>query len=159
LLPLLEKDEGAMLQLSSPRSQGRILSQPYKMLALPSIQSHFHRVHSKKLYTTFESGDASTSPHIVKDDCAMVDDSLLFGHSTTSITYERMMDPMLLESHLMAQRHDTEVGSSTPLSSNLNPRLVNHHPSTEDITTPMLLRSEAQQLVGHELIKALDDFK
>jgi hypothetical protein len=104
-------------------------------------------------------GDASTPPHIVRDDNALVDDNLLFGHSTTSTTYERMMDPMLLEARLMDQRRDTEGGSSTPLSTDSIPRVVNHHPSTKDIPTPMLLRSEAEQLIGHELINVLDDFK
>jgi hypothetical protein len=89
----------------------------------------------------------------------MVDDIILFGHNTSSTTYERMMDPMLLEAGLMDLRRDTKGGSSTPLSTVSTLRVVNHHPSTEVITTPMLLRSEAEQRVRHELIKVLGDFK
>jgi hypothetical protein len=38
-------------------------------------------------------------------------------------------------------------------------RVVNHHPSTYDIPTLVLFRSEAEQVVEHELIKSLSDFK
>jgi hypothetical protein len=104
-------------------------------------------------------GAASSPPHIARDVDAMVDDSLLIEHSTPSTTYERMMDLMLLEAHLMNQRPDMEGDSSIPPLANLTPHVINHHHSTEDILTPALSRSEAEQLVGHELIKALRDFK
>jgi hypothetical protein len=89
----------------------------------------------------------------------MVDDSILFGHNTSSTTYERMMDPMLLDAGLTDLRRDTKGGSSTPLSSISTLSVVNHHPFIEVITILMLLRSEAEQRVGYELIKALGDFK
>jgi hypothetical protein len=89
----------------------------------------------------------------------MVDDSILFGHNTSSTTYERMMDPMLLDAGLTDLRCDTKGGSSTPLSSISTLSVVNHHPFIEVITILMLLRSEAEQRVGYELIKALGDFK
>jgi hypothetical protein len=44
---------------------------------------------------------ASAPPHIARDVGAMVDDRLIFEQSTMSTTYERMMDPMLLEVLLM----------------------------------------------------------
>jgi hypothetical protein len=83
----------------------------------------------------------------------------MLQHNTTSTTYERMMDLILLEARLMDQRRDTEGGSSTPLSTDSNPCVVNHHPSMKDIPTPMLLKSKAEQLVGHELFKALGNSK
>jgi hypothetical protein len=59
--------------------------------------------------------------------------------------------------------------SSTPLPStrslcvvdHLPPTegVVGHLPPTEDIQSPMLFRSKADQLCGHELIKALSNFK
>jgi hypothetical protein len=64
-----------------------------------------------------------------------------------------MEDPMLLEALLMNQRLDTEGDISTTQC------IVCHLPPTEEIQSPMLLRSEAEQLVGHELIGALSDFK
>jgi hypothetical protein len=103
--------------------------------------------------------DASTPPHIPRDVSVIVDNSLLFEHSTPSTTYEKRFDPMLLEALLMNQRCDIEGGSSTPPSTDLTPQVVRHHPSTEDTLTPMLLRSESEQLVGQEFIKALSDFK
>jgi hypothetical protein len=53
--------------------------------------------------------DTSSSiapPHIARNVGVMVDDNLRFGHSTPSTTYERMKDLMLLEAHLMNQRHE-----------------------------------------------------
>jgi hypothetical protein len=37
--------------------------------------------------------------------------------------------------------------------------VVSHIPSTEEINSPVSPRSEAEQLVGQELIKALSDYK
>jgi hypothetical protein len=74
--------------------------------ALPLIRLHIHRVPfewfrtaSKQPPMSFEG--ASAPPHIARDVGAMVDDRLLFEQSTMSTTYERMMDPMLLEVLLM----------------------------------------------------------
>jgi hypothetical protein len=64
-----------------------------------------------------------------------------------------MEDPMLLESLLMNQRLDTEGGTSTIQC------IVSCLPPTKEIHSPVLLRSEAEQLVVQELIKALSDFK
>jgi hypothetical protein len=63
------------------------------------------------------------------------------------------MDPMLFEALLIGQRSDTERGTSTPSCT------TSRDPSTGEIYFPMLLRSEAEQLVGQELIKPLSDFK
>jgi hypothetical protein len=104
-------------------------------------------------------GDASAQSHIARDADAMVDDNLLFGHSTPLTTYERMMDPMLLEVFLMNQRRNMEGDFSISLSADSTMQVINDHPSTEDILTPVLPRGEAEQLVDHELIKALRDFK
>jgi hypothetical protein len=60
---------------------------------------------------------------------------------------------MLLESLLMNQRLDTEGGTSTIQC------IVSCLPPTKEIHSLVLLRSEAKQLVGQELIKALSDFK
>jgi hypothetical protein len=70
-----------------------------------------------------------------------------------------MMDMMLLENLLMNQMHDMEGDSSIAPSTDSTPHVINHHPFTEDILTPVLPRSEVEQLFGHELIKALRDFK
>lgn len=69
------------------------------------------------------------------------------------------MDPMLLEALLMDQRSNIERGYSTPSSNDTPALIVNHHPSMEEIQTPLLLRNEVEQLVGQKLIKALSDFK
>jgi hypothetical protein len=51
-------------------------------------------------------------------------------------------------------------GGSSPPSLTATPQcLVIHHLPPEEIQTPELLRSEAEQLVGQELIKALANFK
>jgi hypothetical protein len=135
------------------------------MLVLPLIWSRHWEVSSKQFRASSEqsplsySGGASALPHIVRDVDAMVDDNLLFRHSTPSTTYERMMDPMLLEALLMNQRRDMEEDSSILPSADSTPHVINHHPSPEDISTSALPRSEAEQLVCQELIKALRDFK
>lgn len=59
----------------------------------------------------------------------------------------------------MSQRHDTGSGSSIPPSTATPPRVVNNHIPSEELQTPVLLRSETEQLVGQELIKALSNFK
>jgi hypothetical protein len=43
--------------------------------------------------------------HFDRDTGVMVDNILLFMRSPSAISYERIMDPMLLETHLMNQRH------------------------------------------------------
>jgi hypothetical protein len=73
---------------------------------------------------------------------------LLFGHNTSSTTYERKLDPMLLVALLMNQRCDIDGGSSTPPSIDSSPQVISHLSSTEDILTLMLIRSEVEQLVG-----------
>jgi hypothetical protein len=89
----------------------------------------------------------------------MVDGNLLFGYSTSSMTYKRRLDPMLLKALLMNQRCDIEGGASTPPSTDSTPQVARHDASTEDIPSPVVLRSEGEQLVGQELIKALSDYK
>jgi hypothetical protein len=52
-------------------------------------------------------------------------------------------------------------GSSTPLQAAMFPRVVDHHPPSEDIQiqSPVMFRSEAELLIGYKLIKALNIFK
>jgi hypothetical protein len=66
---------------------------------------------------------------------------------------ETAMDPMLFEVLLIGQRSDVERGTST------HSCVANQNPSDGEIDSPVLLRSEAEQLVGQELIKTLSDFK
>jgi ureidoglycolate hydrolase len=54
---------------------------------------------------------------------------------------------------------NTGSGSFTPLSSTRSLCVVDHLPPTEDIQTPITFRSEVEQLIGYELIKALSNFK
>jgi hypothetical protein len=82
----------------------------------------------------------------------MVDNIILMS-SPPSPSNERMMDPMSLEARLMFQRQDTQGGTSAPS------HVVNCHLSTEESHSLALLRSEAEQLAGLELIKALNDLK
>jgi hypothetical protein len=88
----------------------------------------------------------------------MVDDILLFRYSTSLTTYEGRLDLMLLKALLMNQRCDIE-GVSTPPTTNSTPQVARNHTSTEDIPTPVLLRSEVEQLVEQELIKSMSDYK
>jgi hypothetical protein len=63
-----------------------------------------------------------------------------------------MEDPMSLEASFMSSRLDAKGGTSTQC-------ILSCIPPFEEIHSPLLLRSEVEQLVGHELIKALSDFK
>jgi hypothetical protein len=66
---------------------------------------------------------------------------------------------MLLEA-LMDQRSNAGWSFSPSPSSTAMPQLiVNHNFPIEEIQTPKLLRSEVEQMVGQELIKALGNFK
>jgi hypothetical protein len=58
---------------------------------------------------------------------------------------------MSLEASFMSSRLDAKGGTSTQC-------ILSCIPPFEEIHSPLLLRSEAEQLVGHELIKALSDF-
>jgi hypothetical protein len=60
---------------------------------------------------------------------------------------------MLIETLLIDQRPDAEQGISTPSCT------ASRHPSAKEIHSPVTLRSEAEQLVGQELIKVLSNFK
>jgi hypothetical protein len=64
-----------------------------------------------------------------------------------------MMDPMLIEALLIGQRPDAERGNSTPSCA------ASRHPSAEEIHSPVMVKSEAGQLVAQELMKALSNFK
>jgi hypothetical protein len=67
---------------------------------------------------------------------------------------------MLLEALLMDQRSNAGWSSSPSPSSTATPQfIVNHNFPIEEIQTPKLLRSEVEQMVGQELIKALGNFK
>jgi hypothetical protein len=79
--------------------------------------------------------DVLAPPRNARDVGAMVDDSLLFGYSTSSTTYERRFNPMLLKALLMNQRRGIEGGSSTPPSTDLTLQVTRHHTSTGDILT------------------------
>jgi hypothetical protein len=83
----------------------------------------------------------------------MGDDALLSMRSPPETACERSMDLMLLEALLIKQRPHKVGTASTPLCA------VNLHTPTGVIHSPMLLRSEAEKLIGQELIKALSDFK
>jgi hypothetical protein len=50
-------------------------------------------------------------------------------------------------------------GCSTPPPAAMSPRVVDHNPSIEVVKTPVLFRSEVEQLLGFELIKVLSNFK
>jgi hypothetical protein len=52
-----------------------------------------------------------------------------------------------------------ESGSSTLLPTAMSPLVVDHHPSIEDVKTPVIFRGEAEQLLEFELIKAMSNFK
>lgn len=54
---------------------------------------------------------------------------------------------------------NTGSGSSTTPSLASSPQVVNHQLSEEDIQSPVMPRSEGEQLIGHELIEALSSFK
>jgi hypothetical protein len=91
----------------------------------------------------------------------------------------RSWDPMVEEATICAGRHscqnemsvcseqsvkeslEVNVGSgcSTPPPAAMSPRVVDHNPSIEVVKTPVLFRSEAEQLLGFELIKVLSNFK
>jgi hypothetical protein len=83
--------------------------------------------------------DVLAPPQIVEDVGAVVDDNLLFGYNTSLTSYERRLDPMLLEALHMNQRCDIEEGSSTPPSTDSTPQVARHHASTEDIPTQWCL--------------------
>jgi hypothetical protein len=55
-----------------------------------------------------------TPPHLARDDSGMVNDIILFRRSPPSPSCERLMNPMLLEAHLMFQKQGIEGGASTP---------------------------------------------
>jgi hypothetical protein len=99
------------------------------------------------------SEGAPTPPHIEIDANGSVNDILLHLCSPPPASSERVMDPMLFEALLIGQRSDTERGTSTPSCN------ASQDSSAGEIHSPILLRSEAEQLVGQELIKALSDFK
>jgi hypothetical protein len=71
------------------------------MLAMSPIRSHLHS-NSRWCHA---SGGTPTLTHFDRDTGVMVDNILLFMRSPSAISYERIMDPMLLETHLMNQRH------------------------------------------------------
>jgi hypothetical protein len=50
-------------------------------------------------------------------------------------------------------------GSFTPLAPAKSLCVVDHLPPTKDIHTPMMSRSETEQLIEYELIKTLSNFK
>jgi hypothetical protein len=75
------------------------------------------------------------------------------------MVHERLPDPILLDAFLINQKSNVG-GSSSPPSSIATPqRNVNLHPLTKEIQARELPQSEAEQLVGQELIKTLDNFK
>jgi hypothetical protein len=63
-----------------------------------------------------------------------------------------MEDPMLLEASFMSPRLDAKGSTSTQCT-------ISCIPPFEEILLPLMLRSEAEQLVGQELIKALSNLK
>jgi hypothetical protein len=71
--------------------------------------------------------------------------------------HERLSGLMLLEVLLMNQMSNAEESSS--LSTATLQHTINNHLLTEKIETSVFLRSEAEQLVRHELIKNLGNFK
>jgi hypothetical protein len=88
---------------------------------------------------------------MVRCDEAIVDNNLVM-RSPSLAPCERMEDPMLLEA-ILNQRIDIEGRTSTTQCD------VSCLLPTEEIHSPVLLRSETEQLVGQELIKALSDLK
>jgi hypothetical protein len=60
---------------------------------------------------------------------------------------------MLIEALLIGQRSDVERCTSTPICA------ASRHPLAEEVNSTVMLSSEAEQLVGQELIKALSIFK
>ncbi|TVU09810.1 hypothetical protein EJB05_43306, partial [Eragrostis curvula] len=104
-------------------------------------------------------GGTLSQPHITRDADTFIDDVLLhIGHNLPPTASERSPDPMLLEA-LMSQRRDTGADLSTPPATATPLHVDNQRHLCEEMQTPVLLRSEAEQLVGEELIKALCNFK
>jgi hypothetical protein len=60
---------------------------------------------------------------------------------------------MLIETLLISQRPDVERRTSTPMC------VASRYPLAEEIHSPVMLRSEAEQLIGQELINTLSVFK
>jgi uncharacterized protein YicC (UPF0701 family) len=90
----------------------------------------------------------------------VLDNSFLhFRHILSIMVHERLSNPMLLEALLMNQRSNGRGSSSPPPSTTTPQRTVNNHLLSEETQTPELLRSEAELLVVHELIKNLGRFK
>jgi hypothetical protein len=88
-----------------------------------------------------------------------VDGSLLQIMHNSSITVsERLTDLMLLEALLINQKSNARGNSSPPSSTAMSQHAINIYIPAEEIQTPMLIRSEAEQLVGHDLIKPLANF-
>jgi hypothetical protein len=85
----------------------------------------------------------------VRDVDGMVNDIIPLMCSPPLTFAERMMDPMLIDALLIGQRPGIEGDTST------FPCPASRHSSTEEIHSPVLLRSEVEQLVRQELIKAL----
>jgi hypothetical protein len=120
--------------------------------SIDCLPSNFGQPPSSRSYHIL--GGDLTPPHSVRDDGGMVDVILFLKRGPPSPSCERLMDPMLLETYLMFKKQGIEGGASTPSC------VVRRHPSTEKKTRPLvLLRSNAEQLVGQELINALRDFK
>jgi hypothetical protein len=103
-------------------------------------------------HSHFSKG-APAPPLIELDIGSLVDDILPLMCSPPPASSETAMDPMLFEALLIGQRSDVERGTST------HSCVANQNPSDGEIDSPVLLRSEAEQLVGQELIKTLSDFK
>jgi hypothetical protein len=135
------------------------------VLAVPTIWPHLHRLSISLLQTTTHNlGGVPTPTHNTRG--VIVDDSLLYlGHNSPPVACEKSLDPMLHEALLMNQMHDVRGGSTTPLSSATPSLVVKHLPAEEWLRQrhsnefPLIIRSKEEQLIGHELIKALSNFK
>jgi hypothetical protein len=80
-------------------------------------------------------------------------------HNSSITVSERLTDLALLEALLINQKSNARGNSSPPSSTAMSQHAINIYIPAEEIQTPMLIRSEAEQLVGHDLIKALANFK
>jgi hypothetical protein len=77
-------------------------------------------------------------PYFATDVDGMVDGLLPLTCSPSLTSDERMMDPMLIEALLVAQRPNTERGTSSTLC------VVSPHSPDREIHSPVMLRSEVE---------------
>ncbi|TVU37380.1 hypothetical protein EJB05_10691, partial [Eragrostis curvula] len=98
----------------------------------------------------------------------VVDDGLLqFKCTPPFVAREKSLDPMVMEAHIMMRLCDVGEGSFTPQPDTPSPVANHFHIKEErrhiqpnvDVQTPSIVTCEEEQLIEHELIKALRNLK